>query len=681
MNTRPKLGRELPAAIWLAATFAAPWLHGPWATGRVVALIVTPGVATLLLAGMRFARQPARFTAAALLAAAVLAPSTFFAAYRLTGEPGPALVGYAALWTAVALIACLRSARGAPVPAPAGAESRGQEARPRRPLVTLAWLLGAALLITLPLLLNSDLRLRSDAWTHIALVRTILRDPYPWTDPRFAGEPLRYFWFLNVWAAAFSARAGTSIPWGLTLLNVAQATAWVAALSTYVRTLFPSRRLRQAAFAVVVAGLNPLGLLATPSHLAQALLGATRGPEQLARSLERIDFAGADVIFALTPYGTSFVAWIDKFLVITAFGTAMAAAAMLAGLILGAARDRRLSNEQLLLIACAFAAVLLHHLLAAALLALFIGGALGLPLLARRSALGVRPVLRILAVCAATALLAAPYHMSILLGRDATGSGFGLALQGRWWWTALVVLGPWLALGLYGRRRLRALLAHAYPHAVAWLIAGLAVALLIAMPSVNENKPIILLYCALAPLGAPGALALYDRWRPRRLTRWLAALLAVAALAVPLLIWTGFARERNPRVAPAVTAACRWLRTQTAPDALVIEPLRRRFVLNRAARDMWVGDRTFVRECGYDRERLFARADAVDRLYATGALADEMRARLAAANRPVYLLYLLAPYAGADDQAAPHPRRDQFELVFENPGARIYRLRDAPGED
>ncbi len=80
------------------------------------------------------------------------------------------------------------------------------------------------------MLLNAELRTSSDAWTHIALVRTMQADAYPWADPRFVDQPLRYFWLFNFWAAGFAARNGLPIPWALTMVNLAGLTAFVAAI-------------------------------------------------------------------------------------------------------------------------------------------------------------------------------------------------------------------------------------------------------------------------------------------------------------------------------------------------------------------------------------------------------------------------------------------------------------------
>jgi hypothetical protein len=663
--------RLLIALFMVGATIAAPYLPGPWASARWIALCVAPGLAGTLLLQRRLFERPARAIVAVLLSSAVLAPASSFALMQLYGSLDAALLPFSLLWGLLLATALL-------LPYHHGLEGRGDT--PPRARNVAAWVVLVAGVVALPLLLNADLRVRSDAWTHIALTRKILAGPHPWTDPRFAGEPLRYFWFLDLWSAGFAARQGTSIAWGLTLITVTQLVAWVAAVWNAAESLFPRGALRRAVVAVAAFGLNPLGVIGIVTHPLQGLIGATRSEAAVHMGTQRLRFFDADVIYTLTPHGTLFVAWIDKFLVATAFGIGMTAALLLMTTLWEAARKGRMRADALYLVAAGFAAVLLHHLVAAAFVGVTFAAALVVPRMLGRSALTWRDTFVTLALLAAIGLAAAPYAASILAGRAGPG-GFGVGVQRVWVLTTVTALGPLLALLWLGRRALAQHLGSAAPHALAFIVTSLGLMLLVTMPSVNENKMLILFFCAAAPLGAPGLLVARAWLWKRPGTRVAGNVLAVAVILVPALIWTGYLVHRDPRVPADVTAACTWLREQTPADAVLIEPEGRRFLMNRAARDMLASDRTFIRECGYPPVRLLERLTLIEHLYQTGNLTGPERALLESHARPVYAFYIRAAWGGADDHGAPEPAARDFVCVFQTPGAAVYQFRPGAMDD
>src|SRR5262245_12168216 len=67
--------------------------------------------------------------------------------------------------------------------------------------VAWAWLLGAALFVALPVLVNPWTRVRSDTWVHAGIVFDIAERGLPPQDPRFAGLQLNYVWFYNLFIA------------------------------------------------------------------------------------------------------------------------------------------------------------------------------------------------------------------------------------------------------------------------------------------------------------------------------------------------------------------------------------------------------------------------------------------------------------------------------------------------
>ena len=71
----------------------------------------------------------------------------------------------------------------------------------------------------------------------------------------------------------------------------------------------------------------------------------------------------------------------------------------------------------------------------------------------------------------------------------------------------------------------------------------------------------------------------------------------------------------------------------------MIEPPARRFLMNRAGRDMLVSDFTFVWQCGYARKPMADRTELVDRLYREGGIGPEESAILHSLGRPVFVFY------------------------------------------
>jgi hypothetical protein len=691
------------AGVWTAAlaffalTALAPWCRGVWAAARFPALCLAPGAAVLLWFARDLWRHPARALAATILASALLAPASLFFLMRALGSVDRALIPCCLFWGALLAAAYVLNQprlRLAATPAPRvstaspplvstlrppeGATAWGSSSR------DLLFIAGASLLVALPLFLNRDLRLRSDAWTHIALVREILGGGYPWTDPRFAGQPLRYFWFFDLWSAGFSARGGLGHAEGLVLANLAGLLAYSAAVVAAARRFFPGRAGRASAIGVVFAGLNPFGLLALPVKLATGLVGETRGPGAWTEMLAPRRFLSFEVTQTLTPYGASFVAWIDKFLVVTAFGLGMAGALFLSMIVWEGARERRFSAQNLLLAAVALGAMFLHHLVAA----VFAGFTLAVGLVLARvtrslprgrrandpGGLAWRELARLLCVWAAVGLAAAPYLAGILLGGDpGSGETYGFGLEGLWLWTAFVTVGPLVALLLLGGRRLALALRGGRRAFASFVIVSLLLLLLVRMPTVNENKMIILFFCMTAPFAAAGALRVWRALRRRTIGRIAGAGIAAGAALVPAMIWVGELLHREPPISPGVAAAAAWIRLQAPRDAAVIEPPGRRLLLNLAERDMFVSEFPFVLQCGYPRREMSARIDLVERIYAEGAVDREQSAILERFGRPVYVF---CEDIG-DDGGPPRPSARQFARVFTSGRTEVYRWAPA----
>jgi len=93
--------------------------------------------------------------------------------------------------------------------------------------------------------------------------------------------------------------------------------------------------------------------------------------------------------------------------------------------------------------------------------------------------------------------------------------------------------------------------------------------------------------------------------------------------------------------------------------------------MNRAVRDMFVSDYTFVWQCGYPREVMAGRTALVDRLYREGGMDPEQSALLRALARPVYVFY-----EGKEKVVRPPA---EFEPVFRQGNTEIYRWKGSDG--
>src|SRR5882672_9896119 len=100
------------------------------------------------------------------------------------------------------------------------ADAPADEGEPLPALVRW-WSLGLAAAVALPPLLNPFIRVHGDGWVHAGLVWEIAVRGFPPQDPRFAGLPLNYVWFYNLFVALFTGLPGAHDPFAImAILNV-----------------------------------------------------------------------------------------------------------------------------------------------------------------------------------------------------------------------------------------------------------------------------------------------------------------------------------------------------------------------------------------------------------------------------------------------------------------------------
>src|SRR5262249_25769623 len=139
--------------------------------------------------------------------------------------------------------------------------------------VAWAWILGAALFVALPPLVNAWTRFRSDTWVHAGIVYEISERGIPPQDPRFAGMRLNYVWFYNLFIALMDGLRGGSPFVAMIVANVCWMGAQVALGWQLAWTLWRERPAARAALPLLLLGLNAGALLLWPAWLGRAFIG------------------------------------------------------------------------------------------------------------------------------------------------------------------------------------------------------------------------------------------------------------------------------------------------------------------------------------------------------------------------------------------------------------------------
>lgn len=621
--------RGAAAILLVGLTLATPWFTGAWAILRVFGLAVAPGLTFLLFFLPAVLSKPAKTLAATVLGSAVLTPAGLFLFAHLAGSREHALLFHSALWAVLLAAGLLKTFRAGEPSIDAADWSSS--------ILPLA---GAAFVLVLPILLNDDLRFRMDGRTHIAIVREIVENPYPWTDSRYAGQPLRYWWFYNVWASGFVVRGGISPASSLAVLSLISILAYLCAAAALVRRFFPEPGSKWAAFAVVLFGLNPFGLFAVVTHFARAFTGDVTGIAEVARVFENLHWGDAYVLYTLTPYPASMVAWLDKFLVVTSFGIGMAAATLFSLLLWEEMSGDDGGRQRLLLGALALEAAIFQHLVAGFFVCATGGGILLLAYFLRRSPLSLPATLRRLLGMGVLAAVSIPYYLPILTGRESSPGDLSLDIEWIWFFTALTAIGPLLFLFYWGRRDLADRLRGAWAPLGLFLVLALLIILVIPLPTGNEKKFIQLMFVMTAPFGAAGLLRLVRGLSTGWWRRIAGGLAAAGVVMVVALTWFGFMAHREESLPAEVTSGLRWAAQNLPPDAVLIEPIGVNLSMNRAKRDMYVSDWLNIVECGYPREEMRRRTDLVEEIYRDRSLSRSAASRLRELGRPVYLIWL-----------------------------------------
>jgi len=652
----------LPPLLLTVAGLAGPRLPG--LAGEICSYLwlgVLPGLGVIALAGGALGGAQ-RWTVG--LALSPLLSATIGALLASRGVP----LATGAFW--IGAVGAAAAILGGFLPRPEGAP-------PSRAFRW--WPLLAAALMALPCVLNPWIRVRSDTWIHGALVLEILDRGIPPQDPRFAGLALNYVWIFNFFIAQLASLRGGNPFTFMVVFNVVNAALLLRVVWHMAVKVWGDHRAADGALALAALGFNAGAWLLWPLRLVRALTGHERGWAEVQRQLATHYVGTVDVLFSLSAPFALMASPLDKFML----GNALSYAWVLYALFLWAlVRWAERGSAGTLAWAAAAAAGMLfvHGVVGLSVLPVALGALALAALLSRRLAWLPAPG-RLAALAAAIALglaLAAPYTWAIsrAWARPGTGVhhsyfGFGLVMP----WTLLTSCGValWLALkpaadAFRGRRPGAALL-------VLFAAAMIAFALVVRLPSRNENKFPFQCFLPVAVLGGAAFLPTARDLLARRGAVLGGALLGALFVVPTALTLCSYVADPGGRdspwlhPAPGEAALDAWVRSATPLDAAFVDDGFRVQLAVQARRRLYLGDASGPELAGFPREDAIERHAVVADLYGPGAGLDRDAASLRTLGLPAYVLYR----PGAPRPAASRP--DLFEPAYDREGYVVYRVR------
>ena len=562
--------------------------------------------------------------------------------------------------------------------------------------VVWGWTLLAVAFVVLPMVFSEWARVRSDSWVHAGIVWEIAERGVPPQDPRFAGLPLNYVWFYNLFVALLgSLRPGSSPFTHMATANAVWIATLVALGANLAWTVWRTRAAVRGAVPVLLLGLNAGALLLWPLWLLRALRGEVRGMAEVGRIVREAHWNGVEVMHQLcAPFAWMVNAW-DKFMLGTALGYAylLMLVALWAGVRwLSDARDGDRSSGAWRWLVVAFMAaagmMLFHSVVGLSAIPVSLGACLLMALLATREP-KLGPASRPLALAAALAAglaVAMPYFRSIMRGWDAGRSGVQqhfLHLDVFMPWTLATACGVTLWLAWPALVRIVRERTPAGAWLACWLLGMTAFALLVQLPEHNEFKFVWMVFAPLAVIGGDSAAAQLTHLQ-RRLGPTLAGVLLFVAFVLPsLLLLRGFLVDPAAADAPEVVrapgdAACyAWVRTATPRDAVFLDHHSRDVLLVEGRRRLLAGTPYGPERAAFPAAALMRRRAVMADLYGPATDLAGDAACLDSLGAPTYVLYRAEDFAGAAPWTALDADTARFERVYAAEGRLVYRRRSS----
>jgi len=674
-------GRSLTLALLLCGAglvgFGLPGVLGQ------LALYATLGV----LPGMALARLVARdeTPAARWTIGITLSPLVSAAAGALLvrlGVPIPVTaraIGIAggATWVALELL----QRHGGP----AGAAGSGV------PTLVRGLALGLAAALAIPLFTNPLVRMHSDGWLHAALVWEILLRGFPLQDPRFAGLQFGYMWFYQLYIALLTSLRGDDPFLFMAILNVVNGALFVRLAYRLGLALWKRPEAAAGGALLTTLAFNALAWVLGPFGLIRAQLGSVRGWDEVHRFLQSARFLDNRSFYALSaPYAHP-VSFLDKFLLGTPLNMGwvmmlLYLAAMLEWV--GGAGPSRLVWG-----ACAAAGMLLFHTVVGFSVVPVSIAALALAALWARRGPASPATGRLVGFGAATlfgALATAPYLQSITRGWHSSPQGvqiplFHVGSVMAWTLATSCAVGLWFAWRAW---RARPPGLGVEVGLLGLYAVGMALmSVVVHLRSDNESKLAFQVFVPIAIFGGaafiPEVRAWFTRWPRWRVVGLLALLFA--HLPVMLFGFTMLGRidpvPRFERQAwePALYA---WIRDSTDVHAVFVDSGGRDVIMVEGRRRLFFGDIDGPELVGYPPVQEPGRRAALADLYESAAHPDSDARVLAAAGRPVYILYAPGTLESDSLRGRIESRRDLFRPVYDRGGCRVFQVEPpAPAAD
>jgi len=558
------------------------------------------------------------------------------------------------------------------------------------------WCLAAMVFVAIPYLASAYVRVRSDTWIHAGIAWEIALRGVPPQDPRFAGLPINYVWFYNLFVALcmairpggspFTVMCVANVVWNATLVWLGWQLAWLT---------WRERGAARAALPLLLTGLNAGALFLWPLWFVRAFFGETRGMDEVRRVIANAHWNTIEVLYWLpAPFAWMVNSW-DKYLVGTALGygyllmlvSLWAGARWLAEPREGRAAGAPPAWRWLLVSGLASAGMMLFHsVVGLSAIPVLVAACALLALLARRGMLAM-PASRPLALALASlAGLAAawPYFRSIFSGWSPERLGVGNHYLHFGWqmpWTLLTACGLTALAAWPGVRRVLGERQVAATWLVAWTAGMVGFALVVHLPLDNETKFVWQVFAPLAVLGGAGLPALLSAWR-RRLGKPVAGALIAFCFVLPAaLLLRGYLADRSGAFAPETHRApgedslYAWVRARTPVSAVFVDEGFRDVLNVEGRRRLLLGTTSGPDKAGFPLGALIRRRAIMTDLY--GAVADLPgdAALLDSLRTPVYVLYRASDHPGATPWSALDADTAGFERDYAADGFRVYRRK------
>lgn len=553
------------------------------------------------------------------------------------------------------------------------------------------WSLGLAAAIALPPLLNPFVYVHNDGWVHAGMAWEIAVRGMPPQDPRFAGMPINFVWFYNLFVALFSGLSGPGGPAGPDPFLI-MATLNVIAIALFARfayrlgyAVWRDREAATGAALLMALGFNAGAWLLWPLRFLSALVGCVRGATAVRQILQDVHLLDDRVFYSLGAPFAHPVNFLDKFML----GSPLAYTWLLTLFYLDALLEwvRMPRVELLAWAALATSGMLLFHAVPGLSVVPVALGALALALLLRRRWPWLPGPGRLAAFAAATLLgmlAVTPYTLSITRGWGHAGvhePPFHLDL--RMPWTLITSCAVGLA---FAWRPLRRLVAERRIEGTLLLfyLAGMtAFALLVHLPESNEHKFAFQVFVPLAVLGGAAFLPVVRGWFRRWGVARAVGLLAVLSLSHVMMLG-GYLLDPRGRSAPELQGApgeehlYAWMRDSTDARAVFVDARFRDLIMVRGRRRLYYGSVFGSSRAGFPPEQVIERRNVMSDLYGPGAALDADARSIAALGAPAFIL--VRPHDDGDDAGPAAPwrslerRPELFRRAYDRDGFRVYEV-------